>query len=390
MTHRRYKVLPLLGQVELTLRKPVNGDKAAAQEQEHDAADKEQQLPVADNLAVAACLLHRLVDVDAHGDGVQRFGEVLLEHLHGEAGVDTERYEVSLVRKLQGEVVVFVRVVTHLEIHDAPQVFAKVYHEPLHKIFLAAQHVPVEHDVLAVQFRLERFDGDVHRAHVREYPVQARGVHLGRFHVERELFLLGGALHAHALLAVLALGKVHLVGELVKRVGTFACNLGGILRGGRSLVLDAHVAHDELEPVLERLADFLVLELHLPERARRQVGGAEHAVGVYLEMAHESGVLAAVVQLAGIAIARCYREVEREVRVGGLLACRNGLRDLDEPVLHEGALVLYSEVVLDAVVRHLQDLRCVHGPFRLRLVLHVQVRIVKQPRHRECNHGEDG
>ena len=78
------------------------------------------------------------------------------------------------------------------------------------------------------------------------------------------------------------------------------------------------------------------------------------------------------------------------VQAAKLLACRNGLRDLDEPVLHEGALVLYREVVLDAVVRHLQDLRCVHGPFRLRLVLHVQVRIVKQPRHRECNHGEDG
>ena len=281
--------------------------------------------------------------------------------------------------------IVLVGVVAYFQVDDALEVFLQVDDESLHEVLFAAQHVPVEHDVLPVQFGLERFDSDVHRAYVGEYPVEARCVHLGGFHVECELLLFGGPFDAEALLAFLGLGEVEFVGQLVKGVGTLA----GIQRGGCPPVLDAHVAHDELELVLERFADFLVLELYLAERARRQVRGAEHAVRVYLEMPDKPRVLAAVVDFRGIAVAGGHGEVEREVGVRGLFAGRNGLRDLDETILHKRPLVLYREVVLDAVVRHLQHLRRMHRPFRLGVVLHAQVRVIKQPGDWQRDYDED-
>ena len=374
VTHRRDEVLPFLREVQLALREAVDGNEAATQEQEHDSADEDEQVAVRNELVAGAGLFGILVDVHGERNPVERLGEGFLEYLECLAVPVAERDDLfAPVEEPEREVVVAAPVVVYLETHDALEVFAEVHDESLDKVLLAAQHAPVECDVAVVQFDLERFDGDVHRAHVGENAVESGGIPLGRFHVECELFLLGSPFHAQ-LLFLLALGEVHLVGELVE----CARVLERILRS-RFLVLDAHVADDELEPVLERFADFAVFELHLAECACGQVGRAEHAVGVDLEMPDESRVLAAVVRFRRIVVARRHREVEGEVGICRLLTCRDGLCHLDEAVFHERPLVLDGEVVLDAVVGHLEHLVRVHGPFRLGIVLHVQVRVIEEP-----------
>ena len=53
VTYGRYEILTLLGEVELALRESVDGNEAAPEKQEHDAADKEQQLSVGNDLPLA-------------------------------------------------------------------------------------------------------------------------------------------------------------------------------------------------------------------------------------------------------------------------------------------------------------------------------------------------
>ena len=372
VTHRGDEVLALGGEGELALRELVDADEAAGEHDEHDDAEEQE------DAATRGAFLLRDVHVqrDVGERGWQRRAE---QHRRGVVLVAVGEERPVAVREFDGQVL-FLRVELDLVHDEAREVGAQLHDEALHEYLGAALHVAVEDDVRVVECRLEGLDFHFH--HVRRVDVgaqKAEGVHLGRFHVEREGFLLGSLFETlfplELRLLLLAVEAQVLLVDLVEH------GFDGVARLGLDVVDFAYpevlLHEDGLELVEHRLALVAVAHRDLLEDAVGEDGGAQRAVGVHLEMPDDAAEVAPEGEV-------------RQFRERDLFTADHG-HGADEAVLGIRPLVLDGHVVHKTLVQHLQNQECVFLVGVLRVQLQLLVRMGQQDddRQRNCTEYRD-
>ena len=369
VTYRRDEILALGGERELALREPVDADEAAGQHDEHGDAQEQE------DAATRGAFLLRDVHVQGNVSegGRQRRRQ---QQRRGLVPVAVGEERPVLVHELDDKVL-FLRVELDFVRDEVREVGAQFHDEALHEYLGAALHVSVEDDVRVVEGRLEGLDFHFH--HVRRVDVgaqQAEGVHLGRFHVERERFLFGSLFKTLfplevGLFLALAVEPEILLVDLVEH------GFDGIagLRPDVAYFANPEVLlhEDGLELVEHRLALVAVGHRDLLEDAVGEDGGAQRAVGVHLEMPDDTLDVAP----------------QGEVRQFGkrdFLAADHG-HGADEAVFGIRPLVLDGHVVRKTLVEHLQNQEGVFlvGVLRVKLQLLIRMGQENDDRYRNCN-----